>query len=200
MNFSFRPFFYRRVIDPMLSGLHRSLLVHVESSHRVLDVACGTGTLALMMAGRARQVTGIDISEEFISAARQTAQRRRTNNAIFEIMDATEHSVYTDKEFDIAVTSMAIHQFDVDLAIKILVEMKRVSSRVIIADYNSEMGTGWKQSLAWFIEKMAAGDHYRNFRTYMQLGGTRYFTRRAGIKVISEAKREGDVFTVTLGN
>ncbi|MBN2481005.1 MAG: hypothetical protein JXB19_04640 [Bacteroidales bacterium] len=45
MIFSLKAFFYRKAIDPILSELHRSILVHVKQSDRVLDVACGAGAL-----------------------------------------------------------------------------------------------------------------------------------------------------------
>jgi ubiquinone/menaquinone biosynthesis C-methylase UbiE len=40
---------------------------------RVLDVACGDGRLALELARRGFRVTGVDISEEFLAAGRQSA-------------------------------------------------------------------------------------------------------------------------------
>jgi SAM-dependent methyltransferase len=40
---------------------------------RVLDVACGDGRLALELARRGYRVTGVDISEEFLAAARRSA-------------------------------------------------------------------------------------------------------------------------------
>jgi SAM-dependent methyltransferase len=40
---------------------------------RVLDVACGDGRLALELARRGYRVTGVDISEDFLAAARRSA-------------------------------------------------------------------------------------------------------------------------------
>ncbi len=37
---------------------------------RILDIACGTGTLAVALAGRGHRVRGIDLSPEMIAAAR----------------------------------------------------------------------------------------------------------------------------------
>ena len=49
------------------------------------------------------------------------------------------------------------------------------------------------------IERLAGGEHYRNFRTYMQLGGIHHFTRQTGITAVSKVIRGGGVFVVTLG-
>ena len=199
MVFSFNTFFYQVFIDPILSPLHRSVLVHAEPAYRIIDVACGTGALAMAMAQRAGRVTGIDLSEENIAAAQRMARRRGAGNVVFEVRDAGDLSCYADKEFDMAVTSMAVHQFDSDLTVNILAEMKRIARRVVIADYNHHMPRGWGRSVAWSMEHLAGGAHYRNFRTYMRLGGIHHFTRQAGITIVSEVTRRGGVFVVALG-
>ena len=195
MRFSLNGFIYRIFIDPLISGLRKSVAEHVDPSHRVIDVACGTGALSLAMAEKAMHVTGIDLSEDMIITARRTAQRRGATNVSFELHDASDLSGYKDGEFDLAVTSMAIHQFEAELAIEILAEMKRISGRVIIADYNLNMPAGLSKRIAWGMERMAGGDHYRNFRIYMQNGGAPWFVRQAGMKIVGETVK-GGVFVV----
>jgi SAM-dependent methyltransferase len=46
---------------------------HPVRGRRVLDLACGTGTLALMLAGDGWEVVGVDQSEEMLSLARAKA-------------------------------------------------------------------------------------------------------------------------------
>jgi SAM-dependent methyltransferase len=200
MLFSFKTYLYQVFIDPLLLPLQKSVLMHVEPSHRVIDVACGPGALAMAIAQKARHVTGIDLSDENIAAAKRLARRRGIENVFFEVRDASNLSYYADKEFDIAITSMAVHQFNAHLAVKILTEMKRIARKVIIADYNHHMPRGWGRSLALAIERMAGGDHYNNFRTYMQLGGIHYFSRHSGITLNTEVIRGGGVFIVALGD
>jgi ubiquinone/menaquinone biosynthesis C-methylase UbiE len=196
MIFSLNTLFYRLAIDPLLSGLRERVTEHAEVSDSVLDVACGTGALALTLAKKAAHITGIDLSEDNITAARRTARRKGIANTLFEVHDASDLSCYLDHEFDIAVTSMAIHQFDAALAVKILSEMKRIAMRVIIADYNCPMRMGLPKAIAYGMEHATRGDHLRNFKIYMQKGGTRYFAREAGLKVIAEEIRGGGVFVV----
>jgi SAM-dependent methyltransferase len=199
MIFSIKTLFYQLFIDPILSRLYSSVLSEVTKIDRVLDIACGTGALALTLAEKAVHVTGIDLNEESIAAARMSARRRETSNVLFEVKDASDLSCYGDKSFDVALTSMAVHQFDADLAIKILMEMKRIAYRVIVVDYNHHMPVGWGRRVAWGIERFAGGEHYRNFRVYMKKGGMHYFAREAAIKVKSEVLRGGGVFVVVKG-
>jgi len=58
-----------------------------------------------------------------------------------------------------------------------------VYSTVIVADYNCPMPPGIYRSLAYGIEKFARGDHYRNFRNYMGVGGMEYFAGEAGLSI-----------------
>ena len=198
MGWSFKGILYQLFIDPLISGLRRSVASHIGSGERVIDVACGTGALTLSMAGKATHVTGIDISEDMINTARNAAERRGITNITLELQDASDLSRYADKEFDVAVASMAMHQFDAGLAVQILSEMNRIAKRIVIADYNCPMRRNLPAALAWSIEYMAAGDHYRNFRNYMQNGGMPWLAGRAGIKMKVPAIRGSGVFAVTV--
>ncbi len=199
MNFSFSGFFYKLLIDPVLSSLHNSVIENINNADRVIDVACGTGSLAIAIASKASDVTGIDLSEDMISTARRWALKKGKNNVHFELRDAADLSVYKEHEFDIAVTSMSIHQFEADLAAGILVEMKRIASKVIIIDYNFPISKSFPRSLVYGIEHFAGGDHYRNFRKYMEKEGLRCFTQASGIKIRTEMVRGNGIFLIIVG-
>lgn len=199
MGFSFKGFFYRVFIDPMINGIRSKVAVMVEPGETVIDIACGTGALSLAMAEKAQYVTGIDFSEDMILTARRMAHKRITGTVTFELRDATNLSCYPDHHFDLAVTSMAIHQFNPQTGVKVLAEMNRIARRVIVADYNCPMKRGPGAALAWGIERAASGDHYRNFRQYMIRGGVSKLAEEAemiisGIEVFGKG-----VFTIVQG-
>lgn len=50
---------------------------------RVLDVGCGTGSLALRLAPHAREVHGLDISGEMVRIAREKTERSSTPDVTF---------------------------------------------------------------------------------------------------------------------
>lgn len=181
-------------IDPLLAGLKRSVAEKVTGATEVIDVACGTGTLACALAAGADHVTGIDLDEGLISFASRRALKRKIRNVSFKVLDAADLTTYRDTEFDAAVTSMSIHQFNEELALRILSDMKRIARRIIIADYNCPMKAGFSSVVANSIERMAGGDHYRNFRNYMSRGGIRWFTENAGLEIKSETVKGNGVF------
>jgi SAM-dependent methyltransferase len=49
----------------------------VAAGGRVLDVPCGNGRLALALAGRGLQLTGVDLAVEYIDTARERSARER---------------------------------------------------------------------------------------------------------------------------
>ncbi len=197
MDFSFKGFLYRFFIDPLINGLRRSVASMILPGEKVIDVACGTGALSLAMARHAGHVTGIDLSEDMISTARRTAQRRQSSNVTFGLLDATDLSCYPDYSFDVAVSTLAMHQFDPETGVKVLREMRRIAKRIIIADYNCPMRSG---AAAWFarsIERAAGGDHYRNFRKYMAREGMNRLAAEAGLAMTSREERGAGVFLIS---
>ena len=43
---------------------------------KLLDLACGTGELSLLLAGEGYDVTGVDLSSDMLAVARETADRK----------------------------------------------------------------------------------------------------------------------------
>ena len=138
-----------------------------------------------------------DRSEDMIITARRAARKGGTTNITFEMLDATDLSCYPDNNFDVAVSTMAMHQFDPETGIKVLREIKRLARRIIIADYNCPMRPGPAAWLAYLIEYIAGGDHYRNFRQYMINGGLNKLAEEAGLSISSLGKKGSGVFIVT---
>lgn len=198
MKLSLKVFLYRKFIDPLLSGLRREILLHISPKDRILEIACGTGILAIDMASKAAHVTAIDLSEENIAAAARTALKNGAVNVKFEVRNASDLSCYHNLQFDVTVITMAVHQFDPGQAIAILSEMRKKASRIIIGDYSHHMRSGWGRNLAWAIEWLAGGDHYRNFRNYISSGGLHFFASKAGLDIISQSVRGGGVFVVAI--
>lgn len=196
MKYSLNGIIYRNIIDPILSQYYPRISEELKPDDTVLDVACGTGSLSLDMAAIASRVRGIDLSEEMIGISNDQATRKKVDNLEFEIKDASDLSSIGDNEFNVAVSSMAIHQFDAELALEILKEMKRIAPKVIIMDYNYPIQTGISKLVIFTIERIAGGDHYRNFRRFNELGGLDYFIQKAGLRKDSDKLGKTSAFRV----
>ena len=56
---------------------------HLTKKEKVVDVYCGTGTIALYLAKEARQVLGIEIVQQAIANAKENAKLNNFVNAVF---------------------------------------------------------------------------------------------------------------------
>jgi SAM-dependent methyltransferase len=191
-------FIYRSLIDPMLDSSHRCASDFVSGGDNVLDVACGAGTLAFMAGMKAKRVTAIDMDSGMLETARKVASERGAQNIEFLQMDATDLSSFGNREFDISIISMAIHQFDPLTGLNVLKEMKRVSEKVVVVDYALAPGKGLFNYLTWLIEWIAGGDHYLNFRLYMANGGIDPHLDAAGLILRNRQTRGKGTIHVSL--
>ncbi|HYH57690.1 MAG TPA: ubiquinone/menaquinone biosynthesis methyltransferase [Thermoleophilaceae bacterium] len=104
-------------------------LARVEPGSRALDVATGTGDLAVALRAAGAEVVGCDFSEEMLERA-----RRKEPSARFEWADAL-NLPYEDDSFDAATVGFGARNFS-DLA-RGLAEMARVvrpGGRVVVLE------------------------------------------------------------------
>ncbi|MEZ5001229.1 MAG: class I SAM-dependent methyltransferase [Bacteroidales bacterium] len=193
---NFAEIIYRKLIDPMLDSSHRAAAEMVNSGERVLDVACGMGTLAILIGAKAGNVTGVDIDPASIRSARLLALESGVGNVSFMEADAIALDVIRDNEFDVSVISMALHQFSPETGVRVLESMKRVSGRIIIVDYAYPVKNGPYKALTWIIEWIAGGDHYRNFKKYMKQGGLLPLVDQAGLKAVKTVVKGMGTLTI----
>ncbi|MFC2129194.1 class I SAM-dependent methyltransferase [Bacteroidota bacterium] len=188
--------FYKVFIDPLMSKVHRLVAYLIPEGARVIDIACGNGTLALKISDKAAHVTGIDLSPEMISFATRRAGQSRMTKLKFIEMEASDLSQFADKEFDVATTSMAIHQFQHETGIRILKEMTRISKNIIVLDYNYPLPRNFYGFAARTIESMAGKEHHQNFKTYIEHGGIAGIADSLGIKLKAVPGFKRSAFTI----
>ncbi len=136
----------------MTAGLHHQWrrravdLAGVGPGDRVLDVATGTGDLAIELAkrvGPSGEVIGSDFSEGMLALARKKAPELR-----FEWGNALELP-YADGEFDAATVGFGARNFsDLDRGLAELTRVVRPGGRVLIL----EMTTPQKPPLSTFFK------------------------------------------------
>jgi demethylmenaquinone methyltransferase/2-methoxy-6-polyprenyl-1,4-benzoquinol methylase len=117
-------------------------LAAVGPGDRALDVATGTGDLALELRSRGAEVVGMDFSERMLELAREKAP-----DVSFEQGNALELA-YADGEFDAATVGFGARNFS-DLR-RGLAEMARVvrpGGRVVVL----EITTPERPPLSWFF-------------------------------------------------
>jgi demethylmenaquinone methyltransferase/2-methoxy-6-polyprenyl-1,4-benzoquinol methylase len=132
----------------MTAGMHHRWreravdLARVGPGDRALDVATGTGDLAVELRRRGAEVVGLDFSERMLELAREKAPDVR-----FEAGNALELP-FADGEFDAVTVGFGARNFD-DLRAG-LAEMARVTrpgGRVVVLEITTPQGP----PLSWFF-------------------------------------------------
>ncbi len=120
----------------------------IKPEHRVLEIGCGTGSLAKMMTGRGASVTAIDVSEEMLAMARKNAPDVR-----FIHMSAVEIDRFYEGEFDFVVATLSLSELtgdELDMVLKKSMGILKKGGRVIIAD-EVVPEKGWQRVLSVLV-------------------------------------------------
>jgi phosphatidylethanolamine/phosphatidyl-N-methylethanolamine N-methyltransferase len=104
--------FYDLFITKKSSGIYAKILEltlpELQPDWVVLDLATGTGLLALKMASQVHKVYGLDISAAMLGQAQAKAEERRIGNVEFRVGDACQLP-FAEASFDAVVISNALH-------------------------------------------------------------------------------------------
>lgn len=90
-------------------------IVRRSKGSKIMDIATGTGDLAIAMAKRVdrTQILGIDLSEEMLAVARRKVQRQGLEERIMlEKGDAENLTMVSDGSIDIATVAFGVRNFE----------------------------------------------------------------------------------------
>jgi len=139
---------YDRMNSVMTAGMHHrwreraAELANVGPGSTALDVATGTGDLAIELARRGAEVTGTDFAPAMLEIARRKAPGLR-----FEEGDAL-NLTYPDGSFDAATVGFGARNFaDLDRGLAEMARVVRPGGRVVVL----EITTPTKPPLSWFF-------------------------------------------------
>jgi ubiquinone/menaquinone biosynthesis C-methylase UbiE len=163
--------FYSTVIDPILAPMRKRVTSEIRMGETVIDIACGTGAQVYELCEIASSAVGADLSDSMINRAKRTCKKRNISNVDFFVCDATNLSIFETGSFNVAVMSLALHQFHPDLHSSVLSEMKRVANRIVIVDYSVPLPKNYAGTGSRIAEFLAGKQHNNNFKQYYLRGG-----------------------------
>ncbi|HID61994.1 MAG TPA: methyltransferase domain-containing protein [Anaerolineae bacterium] len=125
--------FYDLITLPVLPVRAKVVeLTGAKKGSKILDVCTGTGAQAFAFGRRGYEVVGIDLSEDMLKVAER---KNGYENVSFGIADASVMP-FGDKHFDVSCISFGLHDMPHEIREKVLDEMRRVSKKIVVIDYN----------------------------------------------------------------
>lgn len=125
---------------------------------RILDIGCGTGALARVLAEMGHDVTGLDGSDRMIALARRFNQGLPIRFLVGDALQLGDLAVTHGLEppYDVVVASHVLHGLERGQRLALYEIMKQLASkRVIIMDYNQR-----RSLLTSLIEWLERGDYF----------------------------------------
>jgi demethylmenaquinone methyltransferase/2-methoxy-6-polyprenyl-1,4-benzoquinol methylase len=111
----------------------------IEPGDRVLDIGCGTGTLAVRCLNKGAYVTGLDSSEFMLQQSKKNAAAANVDDRLTLVQDSVTQlrKHFQDESFDVVTSTMALGEFPREYLEYIMQDCKRIlrpGGRLIIAD------------------------------------------------------------------
>lgn len=106
---------------------------------RILDVATGTGDLAIAMARRIRdvQVLGVDLSEQMLAVARRKIEARGLDGRIVLDRGDAERLAVADASVDVATVAFGVRNFgDLGAGLRELARTIKPGGKVVILEFS----------------------------------------------------------------
>ena len=116
-----------------LTKIKQQIAEHAHPGDQVLDLGCGTGTLAQMCIERGAIVTGVDANSGMLAVARRNSPSANYLNISLSNLD--EH--LKDESFDIILSTLAFSELTRAERIHVLKQIKRIlknEGKVLIGD------------------------------------------------------------------
>jgi len=117
----------------VLTKIKQQIAEHTHPGNRVLDLGCGTGTLAQMCIERGAQVTGVDANSGMLEVAKRNSPSANYLNISLSNLD--EH--LKDESFDIILSTLAFSELTRAERVHVLKQIKRIlrnGGKVLIGD------------------------------------------------------------------
>ena len=150
---------------------------HGSRTFDVLDVGCGTGTFAGMIAMsnlRTRHVVGLDYAMEMCQQARVKTASRNLESHVQFLHGDSEHLPFADRTFDIITCANSFHHYPHQLTV--VREMRRLlrpGGRLMIIDGFRDNVIGWVvfDVIITSIEKSVYHAPWTVMRSYFEEAG-----------------------------
>ena len=115
-------------------------IVRRAKAHKIMDVATGTGDLAIAMAKRVdrTQILGVDLSEEMLAVARRKVEKQGLEERIMlEKGDAENLDMVTSESIDAATVAFGVRNFEnIERGLKEIYRTLKPGGKLVVLEFS----------------------------------------------------------------
>lgn len=122
-------------------------LVGENNPQQILDIATGTGDLALMMSElNPEKIVGLDISEGMLQVGRQKIAKANLSNKIKMIVGDSENIPFPDNTFDAITVSFGVRNFEnLDKGLTEILRVLKTGGKFVVLETSNPTKFPFKQ-------------------------------------------------------
>ena len=163
----------------------------------ILDLCCGTGNqLNLLSKHGFRNLHCLDISDSMLEIA------KRSNSSIKIYNEDAIKTSFDDASFDVVIISFAIHEKDRNTQQALIDEAYRIIKKdglMLVVDYVFDnKTTKFGRIIISIIERIAGGEHYINFKSYIQNKGLLSLIKKDKFKLMKCNRTSFGAVTISI--
>jgi len=169
--------FYNPAVEPWLRSVKKKIVQECLRLNLspVLDVGCGTGTLAGMLRKEGIQTIGLDPSPGMIRVSRGISR-----DSFALVRGRGEGLPFSSGSFHGVIFSMVFHENPPSQRREMLEDALRVldpRGTLFILDYHCPLTASGRAArvIEYLVEWVVGGEHFRNYRRFMQEGALTAF-------------------------
>ncbi|WP_026755126.1 bifunctional demethylmenaquinone methyltransferase/2-methoxy-6-polyprenyl-1,4-benzoquinol methylase UbiE [Sediminibacter sp. Hel_I_10] len=127
-------------------------LVAEEHPESILDIATGTGDLAISLAKTdAKTIVGLDISDGMLEVGRQKIKKKELNNRIEMVIGDSENLPFEDDSFDAITVAFGVRNFEtLEIGLAEIMRVLKPKGRFVILETSVPVKTPFKQGYKFY--------------------------------------------------
>lgn len=131
-------------------------MVSEKNPETILDIATGTGDLAILMAKtNAKKIIGLDISEGMLEVGKKKIAERKLENVIEMMIGDSEQMPFPDNQFDAITVSFGIRNFEnLEKGLSEILRVLKPNGIFVILETSVPEKTPFKQGYAFYTKRI----------------------------------------------
>ncbi len=133
-------------------------MVHMKNVESILDLATGTGDLAIALHKPGISIKGVDISAGMLDVAREKVKAKGLDKDIELILGDAENLPFPDNHFDVITVSFGARNFEnLEKGLKDMLRTLKPDGRIFILEFSKPTKTPFKQFYHFYFRYIMPG-------------------------------------------